>query len=74
MGSRWVWVATAMRASTTLGRPGTQRLVDFTALSRAGGVVNPDEAVRLASAEAARQRCAPLRATGTWLYNISAPG
>ena len=57
-------VASATPVHTQVLRPGTQKLVDFATLSRAGGVVNLYQAVRLASAEAtapAAYQCALTR-------------
>ena len=46
-------MASAVPCHTQVLRPGSKQLVDFATLSRAGGVVNLYEAVRLASAEPA---------------------
>ncbi|MFD1467207.1 S8 family peptidase [Hymenobacter caeli] len=46
-------MASATPVHTQVLRPGTRQLVDFATLSRAGGVVNLYEAVRLASLEPA---------------------
>jgi len=43
-------LASATPCHTQVHRPGTKQLVDFATLSRAGGIVNLYEAVRLASA------------------------
>ena len=57
-------MASAVPCHTQVLRPGGEQLVDFATLSRAGGVVNLYEAVRLASAEPAavtRTVAAPSR-------------
>jgi len=47
-------IASAAPVHTQVLLPGTKKLVDFATLSRAGGVVNLSEAVRLAEAERAK--------------------